>query len=141
MEAEPAGAVLTHVSPEFAPVEAARGEQRQAAELICRSPAARPPPAASQDQPERRTPGAAAPPRAGYFFFGATIKSMQGACVLTWCAVPPSAMSRIPRLLWLPITSRSAPYSCASRMISVGTWPVAVAVSTATHLRRNVAAA
>lgn len=38
MEAAPAGAVLTHVSPEFAPVEAARGEQRQAAELICRSP-------------------------------------------------------------------------------------------------------
>ena len=34
----PAGAVLTHVSPEFAPVEAARGEQGQAAELICRSP-------------------------------------------------------------------------------------------------------
>jgi hypothetical protein len=31
-------AVLTHVSPEFAPVEAARGERGQAAELICHSP-------------------------------------------------------------------------------------------------------
>jgi hypothetical protein len=38
VEAAPARAVLTHVFPEFAPIEAARGEQGQAPELICRSP-------------------------------------------------------------------------------------------------------
>jgi len=48
------------------------------------------------------------------YFFGATINTVQGACALTCRAVSPSAISNSPRLLWLPITSRSASISDAT---------------------------
>ena len=69
---------------------------------------------ASGRAPESARPVATNSRAGSRYFFGATITTVQGAWVLTWRAVSPSAMSSRPRLLWLPITSRSASISAAT---------------------------